>query len=1156
VAARARRDELVSERWAGRQPYRALATYGPQDAELFVGRERLVAELAARVLERRMVVVVGASGSGKSSLVRAGLVPLARSGRLPGVGAWGTHIIVPGSDPLAALDVIEELDEPRSRLLVVDQFEEALTSLPATLDRFCAQLLDLAGDPSLDVHVVLVIRSDQYTRLASISALTDAVTDSLLMVGPPSDDEVRRIVTEPARRTGVAVEPALVDLVSRDVGGYEAALPLVSAALSEAWERRDSNVLRAARYVEIGGLATAVERLGERAVTRAGESHIAGMRRILLMLADVTDDGVWTRRRVTIDELPDDREALAALVDARLVVRNGETVEITHEVVFRTWPRLVEWLEVSRNDLVLERDLRAAARAWDADGRTDDNLYRGARLHAALEWAERSTDGASLVIGDFLSAGRHHAERQEHKVREQLQRERQARRRVTWALGAAALLLAFATLAGATALISRNQTEKERRTATAREMAAASTASLDDDPERSVLLALAAVDETRSSGGTVLPESASALHEAVTSSRILHRFPDVGGTMDWSPDGTMFVTEGPEDTGIIDIRDAETGASIQSFHGHDPDVNDVSFSNDSSIVATTGDDGAVRVWNPRTGVKLFEYQGEVGGGGTRAPTFSPDDTMLALSWSAGVGRVIDLETAKVVIEIDELYGNGSSFSPDGRRIAVAGPRPRVIDVTTGDEVFPLGNDITSEAVWSPNGRSIVTVGDVEPVIWDATTGERRFSLIGHTAPALYADWSPDSSRVATASADGTARIWEIGPDGGRETLRFSGRDASNGLAGVAFSPDGTRLMTSDQAITSVIVWDASPSGGAEWANVPGADAIFDGADFTPDGGRVVLAASEGTLSVNNAKTGERLSTIGPSPSHAEFVKRFELSPDGQLLASSDFEGPVDLWDMSTGDHLLAVDTEPDAHVEDLDWSRDGNFLAISYDIGRFDPAGGHAAIKVVDRTGASVAHLTPDPGFWFSSVSFSPNLDQLVTTRDRLERDDPTTADLQLWDWQRGTLVRTVDAGAQQAVFDPTGTRIATVRWLQGAIDIWDADTGEHVAETTAPAQANDVAFSPDGALLASNHADGTTRLWNVESGVQVLVLQSDGDASFGVQFSPDASKLVTVTANGIARVWALDLDDLITIAHSRLTRRFSEDECRQYLHVEQCPDA
>ena len=165
VAARARRDELRSTLWTGRQPYRSLASYGPQDAELFVGRERLVAELATRVLERRLVAVVGASGSGKSSLVRAGLIPLARSGRLPGETPWHAHVMVPGRDPLGVLDAIEDLDDAGPRLLVVDQFEEVFTAQPVMIEAFTTRLLDLAGDPALDVHVVVVVRADEYGAL-------------------------------------------------------------------------------------------------------------------------------------------------------------------------------------------------------------------------------------------------------------------------------------------------------------------------------------------------------------------------------------------------------------------------------------------------------------------------------------------------------------------------------------------------------------------------------------------------------------------------------------------------------------------------------------------------------------------------------------------------------------------------------------------------------------------------------------------------------------------------------------------------------------------------------------------------------------------------------------------------------------------------------
>ena len=164
VAARARRDSLAAMTWAGRKPYRALAPYGPEDADLFVGRERLVAELAARVLDRRLVAVVGASGSGKSSIVRAGLDPLVRSGRLPGGEPWRSHVMVPGTDPIGTLLGIEQIDEPGPQLLIVDQFEEIAASGAA--DAFAARLLDLVLDAALDVHVVVVVRADQYGTLA------------------------------------------------------------------------------------------------------------------------------------------------------------------------------------------------------------------------------------------------------------------------------------------------------------------------------------------------------------------------------------------------------------------------------------------------------------------------------------------------------------------------------------------------------------------------------------------------------------------------------------------------------------------------------------------------------------------------------------------------------------------------------------------------------------------------------------------------------------------------------------------------------------------------------------------------------------------------------------------------------------------------------
>ena len=407
VAARTRHDALTSSTWLGRQPYRALAAYEPHDADLFVGRERLVAELAVRVLDRGLVAVIGASGTGKSSLVRAGLVPLVRSGLLPGTGPWRTTVIVPSADPDSVLDAIDGLDEPGPQLLVVDQFEEVFAA--GSADVWAGRILDLVLDTAVDVHAVIVMRADQYGLLAAIPALAALVEDAQVVVGPPTDDELRRIIEVPARRTGCQVEPALIDMVADDVAGHDAALPLVSAALAEVWGHRVGNTLTADGYARLGGLSAAVERMGARAVQRAGGEQ--GIREVMLRLVDVTEDGQWVRRRVSVEDVPDDlATAVDALVDARLVQRDDEQIDVVHEVVFQAWPQLASWLEEARAELVLERELRSAARAWEVNGRNDDDLYRGARLAAGDEFVSRRTD-VSPVIREFVAAGQRVAER-------------------------------------------------------------------------------------------------------------------------------------------------------------------------------------------------------------------------------------------------------------------------------------------------------------------------------------------------------------------------------------------------------------------------------------------------------------------------------------------------------------------------------------------------------------------------------------------------------------------------------------------------------------------------------------------------------------------------------------------------------------------------
>ncbi len=538
VEARGRRAALVGAEWSGRQPYRSLASYEPADADLFVGRELLVAELAARVLDRRLVAVVGASGSGKSSLVRAGLIPLVHSGQLPGEGPWRTAVIVPGPDPLAAIDGVARLDEPGPQLLVVDQFEEVLAS--GEIDAVAGRLLDLVLDPAIDVRVVVVARADQLGALTSSRRLADLLEDAQLLVGPPSDDELRRIVIEPARRSGCTVEPELVSMIASDVAGRDAALPLVSAAMAEVWERRDGDTLRAETYVEVGGLATAVERLGERALAAVGPEGEWMLRDVMLRLVDVTDEGAWVRRRLHAADLaPELGPGIDALVDARLVTRAGDAVEVVHEVVFRAWPQMATWLEEARSDLTLERDLRAAARSWETQGRSDDDVLRGTRLQAATDWAQRRRD-VPAAISELIDASREWAEHDDRAIRDQLAREQRSKRRLRGALVAASVLLVVAVAGGVLFLRQRNEAEEATRSTRVRELAGESTLALGIDPELSILLALEAIELSRTNDGRsgTGGDRGAAGSGPVIATRAAHpgrRATAPGGQRGWEP---------------------------------------------------------------------------------------------------------------------------------------------------------------------------------------------------------------------------------------------------------------------------------------------------------------------------------------------------------------------------------------------------------------------------------------------------------------------------------------------------------------------------------------------------------------------------------------------------------------------------------------------
>ncbi len=377
------------------------------------------------------------------------------------------------------------------------------------------------------------------------------------------------------------------------------------------------------------------------------------------MVIDADDEP--TRRRAARDELSEaaadgsvdaavDRWASARFLSLDRHPRSRvPTVEIAHEALLREWPRLRRWIDQDRDTLMVLGHLREAAASWVELDRDPGALYRGAQLQVAHRGGRGPRPATSRPSS--ATSWRPAAEERDREAAAETQRvARQARanRRLRMQLVVIGVALVVALVGGVIAVDQRSEAEEERRDATARSLAGASSASLVDDPERSILLALAAVDVTREHGGEVLPEAIEALHEAVARSRLVLSVPEVGGPVDWSPDGRTFVTMGPEGSGTVEIRDAGTGASVLSFRAHEFDINDVAFSADGSRLATTGDDGALRLWDPVTGEEqaAFDYpaEGEVWG-----PSFSPDGSRVAAAWPQhDVVRMFDVRASREV----------------------------------------------------------------------------------------------------------------------------------------------------------------------------------------------------------------------------------------------------------------------------------------------------------------------------------------------------------------------------------------------------------------------------------------------------------------------------------------------------------------------------
>jgi WD40 repeat protein/DNA-binding SARP family transcriptional activator/energy-coupling factor transporter ATP-binding protein EcfA2 len=1155
-------------------PWRGLSTYEVADAPWYAGRERFVAELLALVASGRFVTVVGSSGSGKSSLLRAGLLASIHQGALPGSQDWQTWLMRPGRHPMRALRAVAAaFDPPRAaeqgdhagstvqpptrRVLVVDQVEEVWTVCddPAERVGFLDSLARMLS-PSSPCTLVIAVRGDHVGHLADHPELArELLEGGTMLVGAPTEHEFRRMVQHPAQRAGLVLEAGLVDALVDDAAHEPGALPLLSTALQELWIRRRGRSLTLASHVAGGGLRGAVARLAEGAYSALDDEDRAATRVLLLRLAGVGSGGSVSRRRVPLAELealpnPHVRAVVEPLSDARLLTVDAEHVEVAHEALFREWPRLRGWLDEQSADRTLRRRLVAAAQDWVDAGRDPAEVWQGSSLAAGLDLLASASDELTADEVAFLRTGR---DRMEAERRAADARARQSARqnlRLKGLLGASAAFLAVASIAGIMAARSQQTAEEEARIAQARELAAAANSVLPTDPELSVLLASRAAETTRGPDGHVLPEAEEALHRAVVGSRVVEVIPGVGGGVALSPDGSEFVPEGPEGSGVVQVHDVRTGELLRSWQAHAVDLNDVVIGPDGTLV-TSGDDGTVIAWDLATG----RERGRVSGPEPREDVYNPevsaDGSIIAGGWStSGTVRVHDVRSGRTIRTFDVDRGWVLALSPDGRQIALSVDEGglAVFDVMTGRKVFDLAGEglwTVADLAWSPDGRWVAGSLDGSGRVWDSSTGELVAMLVpGHTGYAPVIKWSPDSTTLATAGHDGTARVWRRSGEDFVHVATLSALSTRDGVLGAAFTPDSRLLYAGGfDVLSAITVFDVSAAGSAEWATIA-TPFEWSGLGFAPDGTRLYLGSETTDARVVDPTSGRSLGTIGrrldATRVGEQLAREVEVSPDGLLATAS--EDGVRVVDPSTGELVLEYAPEkwwPAA----LAWSPDGLLLAVA----------GHedGSTVVLDLSGNEVGRVQEEEPYTSISVAFSPDGTSLAVGRLPIGVQLGLWG-ITLWDWRNRESLRTIDAEAQRVVFTRDGLLVNADR--RGPVLVSDPVTGEEAARLIGHTGGTwDLDMSTDGTRMATVGRDGTVRIWDTRTWTQLLALPAHEGSAIAVRFSPDGRQLATLGEDGLARLWAMEFDDLLRISQEKATRGLTEQECRQYLHSNTC---
>lgn len=1149
-------------------PYQGLAAFQPGDAGRFYGRDNMVRDLVSRLQTNRVLVIGGASGSGKSSLIRAGLIPAIKGGAYPDSDRWPVVLFTPGSDPVKeldyqlakALDTIRGVsssggysaaDDSRWRrmtdqmsdatggvLICIDQFEELFTinHSQEVRDNFLELLASIVDPAASRVRLILIIRADFYGASSRFPWLAKKITDNQVLVGPMSRAELREAILEPARRAGLQLEDELIETVLAEGGATAGALPLVSHAMAETWRRRGGARLSVEAYRAAGGVAGAIGQSAESLMTdRFDNTERDAAKRLLLRMISPGDGVPDTRRPIAVSEIQADIEpevmqvVADGMVEARLLTIDGNVIQLAHEAIIASWPRLQEWISQSRDELRVHQRIERAAVEWDDAERNLDLLYRGTSLAASMEWAHKHPQHLNRTEMEFLEAG----EKTEKATTKRSKRNRR------WAVGALSCLTIAAIISTFVAYSALQRARDNEQAATQRlsQSLATQAADLVDENPR-LALALAAEVIARSDKAPM--EARMALVDAtvglVGAPYTPISSPHVVGdalTVAVHPTEDIVVT-GNRD-GTVQMWDANGSPLGSAIKAHNGAIEELAFSPDGQQLLSAALDGTVMDWDfsepsfispPRL---LADLKGILW-----SVAISPDQRMFATATEDGAVRLFDMNrpNAPRVLFESVLDLLAVKFSPDGTILLASNGRGHVMGwrVSDGEVLIPKYNahqsDVWEIEFYSDGSMFATGSSDGRVRLWDTQTGEKLAEPFAGVASDLRGVQIDANGILIAGDEQGRLHFWDIAQ---KTLLASSLAHHSSQIADSAVQTKGSLFVSlgQDQVIRSWRKTDEKPY--LELLKLEGGAY---GLAASPDGQWIAVGDGAGTVTVVDAITQKQ--RFAPRQLSSNRIWAMDFSADGALLAAADEAGTIAIWDAG-GIEILKLGSDHEGAITSLVFHPNKNTIFTGGSDGQVMQWNVDANSKSLDLNGSAMG---PHKG-GVTKLQLSPDGSQLAVS-DRI-------GSVKIWDSATGALVNewvADDNTIWSLTWSADGKSLATAH-ADEVLKLWNVETGEVLQEMTPqPGGATDVAFLHGDMTLVSTSRNGTVRLWDRELGVQLgAALGVKGAAQWQVVAGKNEGWFVTTQADGSVKLW--NLLDKATICRRAA---WDKDAQRRYL--------